>query len=71
MNINFELYRTFYVVAKCSTITEAAKKLNISQPAVTKSIKKLESLLNGHLFIRTKNDVKLTEEGKKLSTTLH
>lgn len=65
MNVNFELYRNFYIVANCSTITEASKILNISQPAVTKSIKNLENQLNGILFIRNKNGIKLTEEGKK------
>lgn len=65
MNINYELYKTFDVVANCSTITEASKKLNISQPAVTKAIKNLEWQLNGSLFIRNKNGIKLTENGKK------
>lgn len=61
MNINFELYRNFYVVANCISITEAARRLNISQPAVTKSIKNLENQLNGTLFIRNKKGIRLTE----------
>ena len=65
MDINYDLYKMFYIVANCSTITEAAKKLNISQPAVTKAIKNLELQLNGTLFIRTKTGIKLTENGKK------
>ena len=65
MNISYELYKTFDVVANCSSITEASKKLNISQPAVTKSIKNLESQLNSTLFIRSKKGIKLTENGKK------
>lgn len=65
MNINYELYKTFYIVANCTTITEAAKKLMISQPAVTKAIKNLEWQLNGSLFVRSKNGIKLTETGKK------
>lgn len=65
MNVNFELYRYFYIVANCNSITDASKKLNISQPAVTKAIKNLESQLNGNLFLRSKNGIKLTEEGKK------
>lgn len=66
MNINYDLFKVFIVVANCSTITEASKKLNISQPAVTKSIKNLEWQLNGSLFIRNKKGIKLTENGKKL-----
>jgi len=65
MNINFELYRIFYTVAKRKSITMAAKELNISQPAISKSIKNLENQLNGQLFIRTKKGVTLTEEGKE------
>ena len=66
MDINYELYRTFYIVANCKTITEASKKLMISQPAVTKAIKNLEWQLNGNLFIRSKNGIEITENGKKL-----
>ena len=61
MNINYELYKTFDIVANCSTITEAAKKLKISQPAVTKAIKNLEWQLDCTLFIRNKQGIKLTE----------
>ena len=54
MNINFELYKTFYSVAKNQNITKAARELMISQPAVSKSIKTLEKQLNCSLFIRNK-----------------
>lgn len=66
MNINFELYRIFYVVARCGNISKAALELYISQPAVSKSIKKLEDELGGKIFKRTKKGVILTEEGKQL-----
>lgn len=65
MNINFELYRIFYEVAKEGNITKASENLLISQPAVSKSIKSLENQLGGTLFIRTKKGVILTEEGKE------
>ena len=66
MNINFELYRIFYVVATVGNITKASQKLNISQPAVTKQIKNLESQLGGELFIRTKRGVILTDNGREI-----
>ena len=66
MNINFELYRIFYVVATVGNITKASQLLNISQPAVTKQIKNLEGQLGGDLFIRTKRGVILTENGKEI-----
>lgn len=65
MNINFELYRIFYTVANTSNISKAAQELLISQPAISKSIKNLETQLGGQLFIRTKRGVILTEEGKE------
>lgn len=65
MNIDFELYRIFYVVANNKNITKASQELNISQPAISKSIKNLEEQLGGTLFIRTKRGVLLTEEGKE------
>lgn len=65
MNIDFELYRIFYVVANHCNITNASEELNISQPAISKSIKNLEEQLGGQLFVRTKRGVILTEEGKE------
>ena len=38
--IDFELYRIFVEVAKEGNITKASEKLNVSQPAITKKIKK-------------------------------
>lgn len=65
MNIDFELYRIFYVVANHCNITKASEELSISQPAISKSIKSLEEQLGGQLFVRTKRGVLLTEEGKE------
>lgn len=64
--VNLELYRIFYEVAKASNITVASQKLSISQPAVTKHIKDLESGLGTILFIRNRKGVILTESGQKL-----
>ncbi len=66
MNINLESYRIFYHVAINGSISKAAEKLNISQPAVTFQIKSLEEQLQLPLFTRTKRGVILTEEGKVL-----
>ena len=65
-NINLNLYRIFYCVAKEKSITKSSKKLFISQPAISKSLKKLESDLNTVLFIRNLSGVSLTEQGKVL-----
>ena len=66
MNIDLDLYRIFYVVAKSGSISAAAEVLFISQPAITFQIKKLEEQLDLSLFTRTKHGVVLTDEGKVL-----
>lgn len=65
-NINLNLYKTFYEVSKYGSISEAAKQTYSSQPAISRSIKKLEEELNVVLFYRTTSGVELTEKGKEL-----
>ena len=64
--INLNLYRVFYYVAKEGSISAAAKKIYVSQPAISKSLKKLEEMLNVDLFYRTLTGVQLTEFGETL-----
>lgn len=64
MNIDLELYKVFYVVAKNKHMTRASEELYISQPAISQSIKKLEDQLGGTLFLRSNKGMELTEEGK-------
>lgn len=64
MNIDLELYRIFYVVAKHKHMTRASEELCISQPAISQAIKKLEDQLDGTLFLRSNKGMELTEEGK-------
>lgn len=66
MNINLELYRIFYVVAKNNHMTKASEELFISQPAISQAIKKLENQIGGTLFLRSNKGMELTEEGKML-----
>ncbi|MDR3292550.1 MAG: LysR family transcriptional regulator [Clostridiales bacterium] len=63
MLINLELYRVFYTVAKCGSLTKAAHELFISQPAVSQSVKQLEQQIGGTLFIRTGKGMELSYEG--------
>ncbi len=64
MNIDLELYKVFYVIAKNKHMTKASEELHISQPAISQSIKKLEDQLGGTLFLRSNKGMELTEEGK-------
>lgn len=61
--VNLELYRVFYTVAKCGSLTKAAEELYISQPAVSQSIKQLEMQLGTPLFNRTHKGMELSAQG--------
>lgn len=63
--VNLELYRVFYTVAKCGSLTKAAEELYISQPAVSQAIKQLEIQLGGKLFNRTHKGMELSDTGGK------
>lgn len=65
-NLNLNLYKIFYDVAQYGSVSTASKNLMISQPAISRSIKKLEEDLNVTLFYRTLNGMILTEKGKEL-----
>lgn len=64
--VNIELYRVFYTVAKCGSLTKAADELFISQPAVSQAIKQLENQLGTTLFNRTHRGMELSTQGGKL-----
>ena len=65
-DINLNLYKIFYEVALSESISDASKKLFITQSGVSKAIKKLEEDLNTNLFYRNSKGVKLTEKGEEL-----
>lgn len=59
--------RIFITAAELESLTEAAKKLYVSQPAISQAIRKLEEELNVKLFIRNKRStLKLTDAGKDI-----
>jgi DNA-binding transcriptional LysR family regulator len=64
--VNLNRYRIFCAVAECESISRAAEMLYISQPAISKSVTKLEENLNTVLFERNHRGVTLTYEGKIL-----
>jgi len=66
MNVNLEYYKIFYHVATEHSITGAAKKLCISQPAVSQAVKQLEQGLGVELFTRRAKGVSLTRAGTLL-----
>lgn len=65
------LYHIFSAVVEAESISGAAKELFISQPAVSKSIKKLEESLGTTLLFRNSRGVNLTPEGIVLYEYIH
>lgn len=66
MKTKLDYYKIFYETAKCSSFSTAAKKLYISQSAISQCMHQLEEDLNTQLFLRTKRGVSLTKEGELL-----
>ncbi|MCF0120813.1 MAG: LysR family transcriptional regulator, partial [Oscillospiraceae bacterium] len=66
INISLQQIEYFLTVAECNFFSEAANRLYVSQPAVSKWIGKLEKELGVTLFIRSRDGATLTEKGKYL-----
>jgi DNA-binding transcriptional LysR family regulator len=64
------LLHAFLAVAEAGKISEAARRLHLSQPAVTAQIRRLEAELDTPLFIRSVNGVTLTARGAQLRERL-
>src|SRR5260370_3412129 len=68
--LNPGLLYTFLVVADAGQISEAARRLHLSQPAITAQIRRLESDLNTPLFIRSVHGAALTPPAVRLRERL-
>lgn len=62
--IDSYLLQNLVVFSKNGTLLKTAEVLNISQPALTRSMQKLEDETGVRLFLRTKNKIILNETGK-------
>lgn len=67
--IELEQLKQLIAFATYGTLSKAAEKLYISQPALSRSIQKLEKTLGVELFDRKKNKMELNQNGKLLSST--
>lgn len=63
---NLEYFKVFLFVARAGSVTEAAKELSISQPAVSQALKQLERQLGVELVNRVSRGIQLTREGQEL-----
>lgn len=64
MKHNLTDLRNFVETSSCTSIVEAARKLEISQPALSESLKKLELQTGALLFYRSRSGIQLTASGR-------
>ena len=64
--MKIQVLEYFITLAESDSINEAAKKLYIAQPSLTKALQLFEKELGLQLFIRNKSGIQLTEAGKKI-----
>lgn len=62
--IDINLWRELSVFEKCGTLSKAAEELFISQPALSRSMNRLEEEINVPIFNRSKNKITLNDNGK-------
>lgn len=65
-NLPWNLIRSFLAVARCGSLSAAAKELEVSQPTVSRDIQAIEKLTSLNLFQRTTQGLNLTDAGKAL-----
>jgi len=59
--------RVFLAVAKAKSFNRAAEELNMSQPTVSRQVKRLQDIIGSQLVVPTQSGIKLTEKGKELA----
>jgi DNA-binding transcriptional LysR family regulator len=62
MNISFRQLETFRLFARTQSVTETARLMRISQPAVSQTLKELEAQFGFALFVRSNGRTRLTTE---------
>ena len=65
-NLDWEKLRLFDTVAEAGSFTEAARRLHMSQPALSRQIAALEDSLGAKLFHRHARGLAMTHEGEQL-----
>jgi DNA-binding transcriptional LysR family regulator len=64
LNIPIEIVRTVVAISETGSLSKAAERLGVSQPAISSQIKRLQSLVGGSLFVKTANGTTTTELGQ-------
>ena len=68
--MEIQQFRYFLAAARYENLTKAAEDLHIAQPALSQSIKRLETELGVSLFDRKNHRIELNEQGKLLKKRL-
>lgn len=69
-NLDLNLLRVFAVVAGCGSVTEAASRLYLTQPAVSAALRRLRDAVGDELLVRRGRGIALTERGRVLQQAL-
>ena len=65
-SLNWSTMKDFLAVAECGSLSEAARRLGVSQPTLTRRMAALEDSLRAELFRRSPRGLILTEAGEAL-----
>ncbi len=68
--MNLEWFHSFLATARLKSLSKASEQLNLSQPALSKQVQKLEEALGVVLFTRSPAGMELTEAGTVLLTRI-
>jgi len=70
-DLDLNLLRVFAVVAETMSVTEAASRLYLTQPAVSAALRRLQTAVGAPLFVRRGRGLALTSRGERLRSTIH
>jgi len=71
MQLDWERLRLFHAVAEAGSFTEGARRLHMSQPALSRQIQTLEESINAKLFHRHARGLAMTHEGEQMYRATH
>jgi LysR family transcriptional activator of mexEF-oprN operon len=69
-DLDLNLLRVFAVVAECGSVTEAASRLYLTQPAVSAALRRLRTAVGAPLFVRSGRGLALTGRGERLRDSI-
>lgn len=70
-DLDLNLLRVFAIVAETGSVTEAASRLYLTQPAVSAALRRLTTTVGAPLFVRAGRGLALTSRGQRLRASIH